>query len=73
MTEKSTIDREYAPLLKVKDNFPKYVLTTDNNWHDTSYQPNNLITYNLTAHYSPLPSVSKTGFKIFRYAPAFES
>jgi len=35
MTEKSTIDREYAPLLKVKDNFPKYVLTTDNNWHDT--------------------------------------
>jgi len=35
MTEKSTIDREYEPLLKVKDNFPKYVLTTDNNWHDT--------------------------------------
>ena len=35
MSEQSTIEREYKPLLKIKDNFPKYVLTTDEHWHDT--------------------------------------
>ncbi|MEA3448985.1 MAG: ATP-binding protein [Bacteroidota bacterium] len=34
MTEKKTIDREYTPLLKIKDNYPKYVLTMDNTWND---------------------------------------
>ena len=27
--EKSTADREYAPLEAIADNYPKYVLTTD--------------------------------------------
>ncbi len=35
MTEQSTIEREYKPLLKIKDNFPKYVLTMDKSWTDT--------------------------------------
>lgn len=26
---KSTEDREYVPLEKIKDNYPKYVMTTD--------------------------------------------
>ncbi len=34
MTELSTIDREYKPLLKIKDNYPKYVLTMDQIWTD---------------------------------------
>ena len=34
MTEKETIEREYKPLLKIKDNYPKYVLTMDNTWKD---------------------------------------
>jgi predicted AAA+ superfamily ATPase len=34
MTEKSTIDRECRPLLKIKDNFPKYVVTMDRLWND---------------------------------------
>jgi len=36
MTEKETIEREYAPLRKIRDNFPKYILTTDNIWNDQS-------------------------------------
>lgn len=35
MTEKSTIDREYKPLLKIKDNYTKYILTLDKTWNDT--------------------------------------
>ena len=35
MTEKSTTEREYKPLLKIKDNYPKYVITTDEKWQDT--------------------------------------
>ncbi|HAM98933.1 MAG TPA: ATPase [Marinilabiliales bacterium] len=34
MTEKSTIEREYKPLLSIKDNYPKYVLTMDEHWND---------------------------------------
>lgn len=34
MTEKSTIDREFSPLLEIKDNYPKYVVTMDETWHD---------------------------------------
>ncbi len=34
MTEKSTIEREYKSLLKIKDNYPKYVLTMDSTWND---------------------------------------
>jgi len=34
MTEKSTMDREYRPLLKINDNFPKYVITMDRLWND---------------------------------------
>ena len=34
MTESSTIEREFKPLLKVKDNYPKYVVTMDENWKD---------------------------------------
>ena len=35
MTEQKTIDREYKSLLKIKDNYPKYILTMDNTWQDT--------------------------------------
>jgi len=35
MTEQNTIDREYKPLLAIRDNYPKYVLTMDAHWHDT--------------------------------------
>lgn len=35
MTEQNTIDREYKPLLAIRDNYPKYVLSTDPHWHDT--------------------------------------
>lgn len=35
MTENSTIEREFQPLLKIRDNFPKYVVTMDPTWKDT--------------------------------------
>jgi len=35
MTEKSTIDREFAPLLDIRDHFPKYVVTMDKTWNET--------------------------------------
>ncbi len=34
MTEKSTIEREYKPLLAINDNYPKYVVTMDQTWRD---------------------------------------
>lgn len=34
MTEKATIEREYKPLKKIKDNYPKYVITMDEMWND---------------------------------------
>ncbi len=36
MTEKKTIDREYNSLLKIRDNYPKYILTTDEYLHDNT-------------------------------------
>jgi len=32
--EKTTIDREFAPLLKVRDHYPKYVVSMDEMWQD---------------------------------------
>ena len=34
MSEQTTIDREFTPLLEVKDHHPKYVVTMDETWHD---------------------------------------
>jgi predicted AAA+ superfamily ATPase len=34
MTEQSTIDREFGPLLEIRDHYPKYVITMDETWHD---------------------------------------
>lgn len=34
LPEKSTIDREFEPLLKIQDNHPKYVVTMDQYWKD---------------------------------------
>ncbi|MCL4484693.1 MAG: ATP-binding protein [Bacteroidetes bacterium] len=34
MTDTSTIDREFAPLLEIKDNYPKYVVSMDESWKD---------------------------------------
>jgi predicted AAA+ superfamily ATPase len=32
--DQSVIDREFTPLLKIRDNFPKYVVTMDEHWRD---------------------------------------
>jgi uncharacterized protein len=34
MTGQSTIDREFNPLMEIKDNHPKYVVTMDEFWKD---------------------------------------
>jgi len=34
MTEQTTIDREFRPLLEIKDHHPKYVVTMDEIWTD---------------------------------------
>jgi uncharacterized protein len=34
MVEQSTIDREFNPLIEIKDNHPKYVVTMDEFWKD---------------------------------------
>lgn len=34
MVEQSTIDREFTPLLEIKDNYPKFVVTMDDFWKD---------------------------------------
>jgi predicted AAA+ superfamily ATPase len=34
MTEQTTIDREFRPLLEIKDHHPKYVVTMDEVWKD---------------------------------------
>lgn len=34
MVDQKTIDREFTPLIAVKDHFPKYVVSTDENWQD---------------------------------------
>ena len=34
MAEQTTIDREFTPLLEVKDHHPKYVVTMDETWQD---------------------------------------
>ncbi|MEI7898396.1 MAG: ATP-binding protein [bacterium] len=34
MTDQSTIDREFKPLLEIKDHHPKYVITLDEMWKD---------------------------------------
>jgi predicted AAA+ superfamily ATPase len=34
IAEQTTIDREFTPLLEVKDHHPKYVVTMDETWHD---------------------------------------
>jgi predicted AAA+ superfamily ATPase len=34
MNEQSTIDREFSPLLELKDHYPKYVVTMDELWKD---------------------------------------
>jgi len=34
MSEQSTVNREFSPLLEIKDNFPKYVVSMDETWKD---------------------------------------
>ncbi len=34
MDSQSTIDREFSPLLEIRDHHPKYVVTLDEIWHD---------------------------------------
>lgn len=34
MDAQSTVDREFAPLLEIRDHHPKYVVTMDEIWHD---------------------------------------
>ena len=34
ISEQSTIDREFASLLAIRDNYPKYIVTMDQSWKD---------------------------------------
>lgn len=34
LADQSTIDREFKPLVQIKDNYPKYVITMDSFWKD---------------------------------------
>jgi len=34
MSEQSTIDREFGPLLDLRDHYPKYVVSMDELWKD---------------------------------------
>lgn len=34
METQSTVDREFFPLLEIRDHYPKYVVTMDDIWHD---------------------------------------
>lgn len=34
MSEQSTVNREFSPLLEIKDHFPKYVVSMDETWKD---------------------------------------
>jgi len=34
MSEQSTVNREFGPLLEIKDQFPKYVVSMDETWQD---------------------------------------
>ncbi len=34
MESRATIDREFGPLLEIRDHYPKYVVTMDDVWHD---------------------------------------
>ncbi len=34
LSEQSTVDREFSPLMQIKDNYPKYVVTMDKLWKD---------------------------------------
>jgi len=34
MSEQSTVNRGFSPLLEIKDNFPKYVVSMDETWKD---------------------------------------
>jgi uncharacterized protein len=35
LSEPSTVDREFRPLLQIKDNYPKYVVSMDTFWKDS--------------------------------------
>jgi predicted AAA+ superfamily ATPase len=35
MPEKATVEREFTPLLELKDHYPKYVVSMDSIWTDT--------------------------------------
>ena len=34
MTGQSTAEREFSPLLSIRDNHPKYLVAMEENWHD---------------------------------------
>lgn len=34
LAEQATIEREFTPLLQIKDNYPKYLITMDKTWKD---------------------------------------